>query len=280
MTLVKRFIAFDLDGTLVDADALHKTALNHALAHVAQFALSENEHLATFKGLPTKRKLAMLVEAGRLTRDQADEVARWKQEFTVGAIRQQVLPDPTKVELLRTLVQNDWRVCVASNAVRESVGLMLKAADLKPFVEFFLSNEDAKPKPAPDIYLRAAERLGCLPCQLVAVEDARPGKMAALSAGCRLVGVDGPAEVHPGLLARIYAAAGHPFRKPSADGGTYLAAPRQEEDRWTHFTCWKCGLILRSYPGEYLAVLDAETCMRCGEWNVLEWSFPRSRVIQ
>lgn len=203
-----RYAAFDLDGVLVDADALHKNALNEALATCGtQAIITEAEHLGTFKGLPTRVKLRMLAEAGRLTVLQAREVTRLKQELTLAAIRL-LEPDQTKIDLFRRLRRTGWELCVCSNAVRTSVREMLIAGGYLGFLAFWLSNEDAPPKPDPGMYAKAASIFGVPPGQLVVVEDSAPGRASALAAGCRLVAVEGPAEVTLDLLPRIEAAAG------------------------------------------------------------------------
>jgi HAD superfamily hydrolase (TIGR01509 family) len=81
---------------------------------------------------------------------------------------------------------------------------MVDLAGIFPFVEFVLSNEDVlRPKPHPDVYQLAAARLGVDPLLLTVVEDAPPGKQAALAAGCRLIAVAGPWEVTRALLPAI-----------------------------------------------------------------------------
>ncbi len=207
-----KYVAFDLDGTLIDADELHFVALNRALAACGSAAIiSRKEHLETFKGLPTTRKLDMLVAAGRVLEKRRTEVAQMKQERTLDAIRETLRPDPEKIEVLRALKAGKWRICVCSNAVRESVKEMLVASGLIDFLDFYLSNQDAPPKPDPGIYLKAARLYGIVPVDLIVVEDAAPGKAAARAAGCRLVEIDGPGDVVPWLiLQRLYRAAGMP----------------------------------------------------------------------
>jgi beta-phosphoglucomutase len=201
-----RCLAFDLDGVLVDMDFPHFDALNTALRCVTQKAcITEAEHRTTFKGLPTRVKLERLVAEKRLPAHSVEFVKRRKQEETLLRIAQ-LKPDPTKLELLATLSEQGWRLAVCSNAVRESVRAMLAYTDLIEYLAFFLSNEDAPPKPDPRMYLKAASLFGIPPAQLVVVEDSEPGKLSALQAGCILVPVQTPHEVTPELLSRIYSA--------------------------------------------------------------------------
>lgn len=196
-------VAWDLDGVLVDMDAAHRIALNRALQPRGTI-ISMEEHLAWAKGLPTYVKLQQLAGAGRIRSEDIPAIAVDKQRFTVDAIIAVCKPDPEKVAMLRALKDAGCRMCVCSNAVRQSVELMVDLAGILPFVEFCLSNEDVRrPKPSPDIYELAAARLGVHPLLLIVVEDSPPGKHAALAAGCRLVSVTGPWEVTRALLPAI-----------------------------------------------------------------------------
>lgn len=193
-------VAFDVDGCLLDSDAVHHNALQQALHEVAGFMLTHDE-LRGFRGLPTREKLSRLVLADRLGTRDAGKVLERKQELTVPGIR--ALPhDPSKKELLATLRRAGYRLCAVSNAVQPTVTAMLENVGFTGF-EFALSNEHAAPKPSPALYLLAAERFGCDPSRVVVVEDGDYGIVAAVRAGCQVVAVRSPAEVGPALLERI-----------------------------------------------------------------------------
>lgn len=201
-----RAIAFDVDGVLIDTDAVHETALNEALRAVAGFTLTHAEHVTTWKGLPTRVKLDRLVALRRLTADQVPEIAARKQAATVPAIA--ALPfNPVPARLVAALARQGWVIAAVSNAVRPTVEAMLRQSATRAFIPCVVSNEDGAPKPAPDLYWRAASLLGVAPEALVVVEDGTPGQHAALAAGCRLVAVDGPQDVTMGLVRRIQEAA-------------------------------------------------------------------------
>lgn len=210
----QKYIAFDLDGVLCDCDFLHFQALNDALQGYGPHAtITPEEHHTVFKGLPTRVKLRMLLDQGRIPNrgrvlgDTVQYLASIKQHYTVEAIKE-LRPEKGKCDLLSELKVTGWRIAVCSNAVRESVRMMLLFSGLLDFTEFYLSNEDAPPKPDPGMYLEAAMRFQISPCDLVVVEDSEPGKASALAARCRLVSVAGPEEVTLALLPRIHRAVG------------------------------------------------------------------------
>lgn len=195
-------VAFDVDGCLISTDGVHERALNYALRDVAGFTLTHAEHLTTYKGLPTSVKLSRLIQADRLTPLQATKVLDAKQAHTLPAI--EALPyDPRPRALLLKLRGAGYQLCAVSNAVHASVMAMVRKAQVDTLLEFTLSNEDAAPKPAPDLYLLAAQRFGVRPDELVVVEDGAPGIVAATRARCTVVAVDGPQDVTPALMPRI-----------------------------------------------------------------------------
>ena len=73
-----KLIIFDLDGVLIDSKQTHYEALNRALGE--EYAISIEEHLATFDGLPTRSKLDMLSDRKGLPTDRHASIARAKQK--------------------------------------------------------------------------------------------------------------------------------------------------------------------------------------------------------
>jgi beta-phosphoglucomutase-like phosphatase (HAD superfamily) len=73
-------ILYDLDGVLVDATEWHYESLNDALKDVAGFIIKRDEHISTFNGIPTMKKLEILHNQGRLEKSMFDKVWEKKQE--------------------------------------------------------------------------------------------------------------------------------------------------------------------------------------------------------
>jgi HAD superfamily hydrolase (TIGR01509 family) len=188
-------VLFDLDGVLVDASDWHYEALNRALA-LFGYTISRYEHLAVYNGLPTRRKLDMLSVEKGLPRALHDLVSEAKQLYTREEILTKCRPSFEKEYMLSRLRREGYRLAVCSNAVRESVELMLRQSGTLGYFEFVMGNEDvARPKPDPETYLKAMERLGVAPDQTVAVEDSAYGVEAAKRAGAWVCEVAGPSEV-------------------------------------------------------------------------------------
>lgn len=188
-------VLFDLDGVLVDATEWHYDALNRALG-LFGFDITRYEHLSGYNGLPTRRKLQMLsVEKGLPTALHAI-LGRLKQVCTRDEILTRCRPVFEKEYMLSRLRKEGYRLAVCSNSVRESLQLMIHQSGLDEYFEFLASNEDvSRPKPDPEIYTTAMNRLGVMPAETLVVEDAPHGVEAARRSGAHVCQVSGFAEV-------------------------------------------------------------------------------------
>jgi beta-phosphoglucomutase-like phosphatase (HAD superfamily) len=186
-----RAVLFDLDGVLVDATEWHYEALNRSLG-LFGYSITRYEHLSAYNGLPTRKKLEMLSVEKGLPSSLHGLINRVKQVYTREEILKQCWPVFEKQYLMSRLEREGFRIAVCSNAVRDTVELMLERSGLLPHCEFVISNEDVKqPKPAPEIYDLAIKRMELLPSQVLVVEDAPHGVAAARSSGANVCQVSG-----------------------------------------------------------------------------------------
>ena len=186
-----KFIIFDLDGVLVDARELHYEALNRALFNIdKKYIINREEHLSTYDGLPTTRKLKKLTELKGLPEDTHDLIWKGKQEFTYKIINEEMTYDERLRGVLSKLKSEGYIISVASNSIRDSVKMMLLRKGLLEYVDFFYSNQDVKyPKPSSEIYLKCMIKAGANPDETVIVEDSHIGRKAAQSSGATLCAV-------------------------------------------------------------------------------------------
>lgn len=182
-------VVFDMDGVLIDAKDWHYEALNKALA-LFGLEINRHDHLVTFDGLSTSQKLMMLSKTEGLPVQLHSFVNELKQQYTMDLIHQLCKPVFHHQYALSKLVEQGYRLAVASNSVRNTVNVMMEKSSLAQYLEFFLSNQDVQnAKPAPDIYKLAVERLGISPEECVVVEDNEHGVQAARAAGANVLQV-------------------------------------------------------------------------------------------
>ena len=196
-------ILYDLDGVLVDATEWHYESLNKALQETAGFIIKRNEHITTFNGIPTIKKLEILNEQGRLSKNLFDKVWETKQEKTFEVIENMATIDPNKIRL-HEQIKNLKKVCV-TNSIRKSALLMLEKTGQLSFMDFVISNEDvSSPKPSPEGYDLAIKKLDLEPSECMIVEDAPKGIEAAHKSKANVYEVSGYNEVTlENILAKI-----------------------------------------------------------------------------
>jgi HAD superfamily hydrolase (TIGR01509 family) len=116
--------------------------------------------------------------------DRLDDLAR--DAFLARAGELRVFEDAVA---LRTSI--DLPVAIGTNSARWRLDAVLAATGLDALFDVSVTASDvAKPKPAPDIYLEAFERIGVLPRRGVVLEDSPSGTMAAKATGAHVVAVD------------------------------------------------------------------------------------------
>lgn len=180
-------IIFDMDGVLIEAKEWHYEALNRAL-RLFGYEISRYEHLTTYDGLPTRKKLHMLSLDSGLPVELHEFINEMKQAYTMEIVHSQCKPRFVHEFALSKLKAKGYKLGVASNAVRNSVEVMMRKANLDRYVDFMLSNEDiSKPKPDPEIYNTAIAHFGLSPLECLIVEDNENGIRAAKAAGAHLL---------------------------------------------------------------------------------------------
>ena len=186
-------VLFDLDGVLADATDWHYRAFNNALISVGLKPIGFKEHLKTFNGLPTVEKIKSFKYRGVIiSKEIENKIRTYKQEYTIKCIEDQCEIDPTKSELIKKLKEYGYKIGVCTNAVRETLDLILSKLDLSRF-HITLSNQDVEnTKPNPEIYLKAMESLNVSPDETLIVEDSEKGAKAAIESKAHLLKVDNP----------------------------------------------------------------------------------------
>jgi beta-phosphoglucomutase family hydrolase len=177
-------LVFDCDGTIADTMPLHYQAWVQALReHRAEFPEAMFYEMA---GIPTVRIIELLNERHGY-RIPVQEAADYKESLYVRLI-DQVEPIEPVVQLVKGYAGR-LPMAVATGGTRAICSKTLKSLHLLEHFQAIVTADDvAHGKPAPDIFLEAARRLGVAPGACYAFEDADLGLQAARAAG--MVAVD------------------------------------------------------------------------------------------
>ena len=118
---------------------------------------------------------------------------------------------------LSRLKQDNLKLAVCSNSVRQSVELMMRLSNLAPFLDLMVSNEDVKKaKPDPEMYNFAIDRFGLKPSEVLILEDNEHGIAAARAAGAHVMVVGTVDDVRYDNIRCAIAAAEQGSNKSSA----------------------------------------------------------------
>lgn len=176
-------VIFDLDGVLVPAKDWHFEALNKAL-DIFGCDISYDEHKVIYDGLPTKIKLKMLYKYKNLPFELHELVYKLKQIYTHQMFKERCFPNTSQLYLFAKLKEKKIKIAVASNSIHSTVNQAIINLEIKKFIEFSLSNEDVKkPKPDPEIYIKAIKMLNFHPDECLIIEDNIHGIRAAKASG-------------------------------------------------------------------------------------------------
>ena len=178
---------FDCDGVLVDSEPIAARLTAEAVSELG-WPMSAEQAKAEFLG-DTFSNIIRRVEDKLGHAVPADWPAR-SQANLLAALERELQPVPGVRSAIDALVAAGVSLAVGSQGSHQKMKLTLGVTGLLPYFEgrIFSASQVAQPKPAPDLFLLAAETLGFSPAQTVVVEDSTRGVKAALAAGMRILG--------------------------------------------------------------------------------------------
>ena len=188
-------IIFDCNGVLVDSEPIATAVAAQEFSRVG-FPLTPELVARYFTG---KRVVDMIAQVEAATKRKVPpEFTAELAAATMRALRAELRPIANVAEALPWLRE---RKCVASASTLDRVRLSLDIAGLTRLFEPYLYSaaEVAHGKPAPDLYLHAAQRMNVPPAECIVIEDAPVGISAAVAAGMVAVGFVGGSHAEPEL---------------------------------------------------------------------------------
>lgn len=194
-------VLLDMDGLLLDTERVAERCW-HAAEVETGFSMPEGFYFTLIgQTLPLIERRLIEVMSPECDIPGFLQVA--KREYD-RALREEAIPvkDGAR-EFLAFLVAQSIPACLATSTFRELAKHKLEASGLLPLLPLRVCGDDVRhSKPAPDIYLLAAEKLGSDPSRLIVLEDSENGIVAALAAGCRVLHVPDIAPVALDVQAR------------------------------------------------------------------------------
>ncbi len=170
-------VIFDCDGVLVDSERLAVKMESRILTEIG-WPMTEAEVIERFVG---RSSAYMMVEIEKVIGRSVNWSTEFEEPFRLICER-----ELTTIDGVRDAIERiDAPTCVASSSSREMVAFKLMLTDLFELFEgrVFTSNDVEYAKPAPDVFLFAAQQLGVAPGRCAVIEDSVNGVLAGLEAG-------------------------------------------------------------------------------------------------
>ena len=190
-------VIWDLDGVIIDSADEHRRAWQR-LAREEGINFSDADFWATFG----KRNDDIIpLYWKNISTQQLQALAARKELYFREFIREAAAPLPGSMELMRGMHEIGFPQALATSTPLENIQLIKELLHLDHYLSALVSGESvARGKPAPDIFLKAANELHMPPSLCLVIEDAVAGVQAALAAGMRCISVAGERDL-PGLRA-------------------------------------------------------------------------------
>jgi HAD superfamily hydrolase (TIGR01509 family) len=180
-------LIFDCDGVLIDSEHLASRVESELTAELG-LRLSPDEAHALFLGKTTDGVLDAIAQRTG-TRPTAAWVYNWAFA-TAHAFHRELAVVEHLRDALEVLRAQGHRMAVASQSSLARVRFSLEVTGLAPLFgdHVYVTSMVARPKPAPDVYLLAADRMSARPADCVVIEDSPAGAASALGTGMRVIG--------------------------------------------------------------------------------------------
>jgi len=175
-------VIFDMDGTLVDSEVLWEEAEGEMFAERGLDYTDEVREQVI--GLRLDEFFTKLINIYELD-ETVDDLIHELEERMLVLIAERAIPKPGANELIDWVREMGLPYCIASSSSQNIIEAVVKSQPnwVEWFAKRYSADLVALGKPAPDVYLYAAEQLGVDPTKCLALEDSSTGAKAAVAAG-------------------------------------------------------------------------------------------------
>lgn len=187
---------FDMDGVLIDSETFY-TEMEQINFIQLGLNISHEEHI-TYQGTATD-EMWKKIKAKHKVPYSIDELVKMTNDLTIPVFKnmEKMEPMPGVIKLLDKLKSRKIPLALASSSFPEVIEIVLDKTGLRDYFEEVVNSRMVgKSKPAPDIFLLAANQLNISPQRCIVIEDSTNGITAAKSAGMYCIAYNGPGAEH------------------------------------------------------------------------------------
>jgi beta-phosphoglucomutase family hydrolase len=178
---------FDMDGLMIDTERLHHESFKAVLEQYGITPVPNKQGVIHISGISAEDNWGRFKRQYGLEED-VDILSQKKNDLHYQFLKDKVTAMPGLLGLLKMLRANKFEIAIASSSIRPHIDLVIKTLGISDYIGAIASGDEVTHcKPAPDIFLKAASKLGTLADECVVFEDAMNGMRAAKAANMKVV---------------------------------------------------------------------------------------------
>ncbi|MFH0863711.1 MAG: HAD family phosphatase [Candidatus Gottesmanbacteria bacterium] len=179
-----KLIIFDMDGLMIDSEPFHRKAFNKVFQEYGK-ELTEEDNSKYYIGISDIDAVEDMIKRFSLPLSPEELVER-KQTAYKKLVASHIIPQNGLLNLLKNLQKNGYKKVIASCSMFNEIELIINNLKINKYINGYFSAEQVENgKPAPDLFLFAAEKMRTLPKDCLVLEDAPSGINAAKVAGMK-----------------------------------------------------------------------------------------------
>ncbi|MFN0207292.1 MAG: HAD family hydrolase [Planctomycetota bacterium] len=189
MSKPARAVLWDLDGTLIDSEPLHRRAILQTLAGLGAKVESLDPREFVGRG---ERDFWMYSKETFQLKNGVEELVDLKDSVYAEIVVSELQLMPGALASLEWMQRDGLPMAIASGSSPRAIAAATAASGLQHYFKELVSSLDPsvrRSKPHPDVFLEAARRMGVAPQNCIVIEDAQWGVRAAVAAGMRVIAV-------------------------------------------------------------------------------------------
>lgn len=180
-------VIFDMDGVIIDSEPIH---FEVDMQTMKNFGCSiSKEELNKYVGTTNEYMFTDIKNKYKLNKS-AEEIINYRCNLVKRkVIESDLVPIEGIRDLLKNLKDKNIPAAIASSSPRDFIEVVVSKFGIEDYFSCILSGEEVKNgKPAPDIYIETAKKLGIAPKECIVIEDSKNGVIAAKEAGMKCIG--------------------------------------------------------------------------------------------
>ena len=186
-------VIFDMDGVIIDSEPMHYKVFMDYTSSKFGLKITDEEY-NTFIGTTNDHMYSTLKRKYTIEGELALLIAEYEDKCDEFLLASKMEKPIHGVDVLvKNLHQNKIKLALASSSPKKSIDMVLDMFDMNKFFDVKVSGREVtNSKPAPDIFLRAAELLNICPEECLVFEDSQNGVLAAKAAGMKCIAFCNP----------------------------------------------------------------------------------------